>query len=293
MYRLWKLPESDWKRIRKGIVHKHTFEELAAEGLYQGGEQMVEKALPQEVILPKSLESIILAGVQAFADETICLESPAKVALRVKIALKEKRGFALIRLGDGELLTLAQGTALTEQEVATAGHFLGYAGVYVPDWFTRDQLERAVRIADIVGIPRVRRTTFQILFHDLARYYDWPLQEMRLASSVINYELDAQTNLYRHLLKQYRVVLVGNRMQELAEQLNHSGYTSIADVVPVQGVKSVTSVLEKLQPISFDVALVSAGVAADLICVALKDCGKTAIDFGHLADLIVKQKRSV
>ncbi len=293
MGKSWGVTESDWTRIHKGIIHKNTIEEIASEGLYRGGEQMLERALPPNVILPLDLETVIQAGVQALSNQFIRVESPAEVALRIQSALQEKRGFALIRFGDGELLTLAQGTVRSVEEVIFVGHFLEYAGVCVPDWSTRNQLERAVRRADVVGIPRTRKSTFQILFHDLVKYYGWPLQNMCFTSSVINYELGAETNLYCQLLQQYSVVLVGNRMQELSQQLVKSGYTSIAGVVPVQGAKSVHSVMEQLSEISFDVALVSAGVAANLICVGLKDWGKTAIDFGHLADRMLKHGRTV
>jgi hypothetical protein len=94
--------------------------------------------------------------------------------------------------------------------------------------------------------------------------------------------------LFHELMSEYKVLLIGNRMNEGKTLFNYLGYVSIAGTIPVKGVESVSSVLYAVQQYEFDIALVSAGIPANLICVALAEQNKVAIDFGHLIDSFLR-----
>ncbi len=55
------------------------------------------------------------------------------VAARIVYALDNRQPLSLIRLGDGELLTMAQESVHDIDYVRRAGVFLPYAGVNIPD----------------------------------------------------------------------------------------------------------------------------------------------------------------
>ena len=232
------------------------------------------------------------AGQQVEGEATLTLLPPFAVAHLIQEAHRNQSGFALIRRGDGELLTLAQDNVLTISEViAAGGHFLPYAGVNVPDLQARDRVLSAVFAADLVGVPESQHVHFQPLFQRIAKYYHIPLQAILFTSSLVNYDLETSTNIYQELLAEGNVVLVGNRTPELKKQLEDAGYPPVVGTVPVAGVQAVDAVLQQLSQIKFEVAFVSAGIAATILCAELKRWGKIALDFGHLADLLIQEKR--
>jgi len=283
--------QADWARIRRGMSIQSGSEQVAAQGVYQGGDALVERILGSSWVLPKTLDEIIVAGIQTLSLSLIRLVPPQEVMVAVLAALQHRRGFALLRLGDGELLTLAQQTVLTDAEVRlVGGHFLSYAGVQLPDYSARDQLAQAVHEADGVGIPTRRGPTFQLLFLQLARVYGWPVEKIWFTSSVINYALES-TDLYHQLFQNWRVVLIGNRMAQLAQQFQDEGIHSIMASLPVSGIGSLEIAMEQLSTIDYDVALVSAGVAGSILCSRIRGTGKVAVDFGHMADQLIQEKR--
>lgn len=280
----------NWDRIEHGWIHSSDpFERLLSEAQYRASDAIIEQYLEARSILPRSLRDVVAAGIGALSEELIEVRSPADVAQDISTAVEKRIGYALVRLGDGELLTLAQSTVLNDEQVAeVGGNFLLYAGVNVPDHKARDMLCESVLQADVVGVPLQRTATFQLLFHALARHFEWPLKSMQWTSSLINYQLHEQTNLYSSLLASYSVVLIGNCMERLHPHLQSLGYHRISGAIPVSGVHSVDDVMARLSHLEFDVALVSAGIGANILCPRIRRLGKVAIDFGHLADRLLQ-----
>lgn len=89
------------------------------------------------------------------------------------------------------------------------------------------------------------------------------------------------------MLSNYRVLLIGNQMTQGSVHLSNLGYTNIAGVIPCGGLKDVPNVLDQASHYSFDAALVSAGVSANMICAELAKQNKTAIDFGQMIDRLL------
>jgi len=257
------------------------------DGLFDGGERLLEERLPPDRIIPDvSLEAVLGAGVEALVRHALPLASPAEVCETLERSLAERQPFSLVRLGDGELLTLAQDRVLSVETVAREGPFLSYAGVNVPDLAARDELAEAVRRASMVGVPLSRRPHFQPLLFAVWRAFGIRPDSLRLTTSTINYSLQEQGWLYR-LLAGRRVLVIGNVAPPLAEQLAARGFAVAGAIHPVRGVADVRRVVEEASGCDFDLALVSAGIAAVSICVQLAErTGKVAIDFGHQANVI-------
>lgn len=263
-----------------------------AEGWYGGGEKLLEERLPQDVLIPDlTVAEALAAGVQVLRARGVPLLGPEAVFQELEDALLTKTPRSLVRLGDGELLTLAQDTVMSIQQVREAGKFLSYAGVEVPDLKARDEMAAAIRVADLIGVPLSRRPTFQPLLFAVLRAHNIDPYRLRYTTSTMNYTLE-DLGLMGRLMAGRRLVLIGDTAPELAQKLLERGMEVTGIVSPVQGIADTHRVVGEAVSQNFDMALVSAGVAAIPICVHLAAItGKVAIDFGHLANRIAGIER--
>jgi hypothetical protein len=76
-------------------------------------------------------------------------------------------------------------------------------------------------------------------------------------------------------------------MQEGSELLKSRGYRNITGIIPVNGFHDIKKVLDETTKYTFDVALVSAGVSANILCAELAKNNKIAIDFGQMIDRLL------
>lgn len=272
--------------------HTAGYEEAYKRGLYDGGDGIVDSILPADAILPEiSIRQIIEAGVAQLQPAHGCtLQSAAHIADRLQAALDAKEPFSLVRLGDGEALTLAQEAVLSIDEVKREGSFLGYAGVNVPDLQARDELAESIRKATVVGVPKMRIYTYQPLCFQAFRAHGIDYRSLSLANSIVNYDI-YKLGRIGGLLRGRNVLLVGNVAPKLATVLSEHGIRIAGAISPVAGVRDVPRVVEEIGKHSFDIALVSSGIAAVVISQKIaSDMGKVAIDFGHLADSLAARR---
>jgi hypothetical protein len=257
-------------------------------GAYESGEGLVERNLPEGFILPEvTVEQVIASGVPHMQEHMVRLLNSEDIAHQVQQALTHQLPYSLVRLGDGELLALAQDVALSSDQVSRMGPFLPYAGIHVPDYEARELLAAAVREADVIGVPLSRQPTFQPLAFTLFQSYGIDYRNKGLTHSTINYALYLE-NYLPSILAGQRLLLVGNKASEFAEFLTARGYAVVAAVAPVEGVADTERVLQHIRGIDFDLALVSAGIAAVILATRIaRETGKVAIDFGHLADSMI------
>ena len=74
-----------------------------------GAEQLLELHSPSDMIIPDITASeAMAAGVQALRARAIPLLGAPRVYEELDGAVRERRPYSFIRLGDGELMTLAQ-----------------------------------------------------------------------------------------------------------------------------------------------------------------------------------------
>ncbi|WP_332075431.1 GT-D fold domain-containing protein [Paenibacillus sp. GYB004] len=255
----------------------------------EGVESLIDSFVPEyEVLADFTAEQIVAAGVESLRSRFRHLLTPDELGGRVLHALETKAPFSLVRLGDGELLTMAQDTVLGVQQVREQGSFLGYAGVNVPDLEARDQLRDAVRKASVVGIPKLRVRNYQPLAVAVFKAHGIELDSLTLTDSLINYYL-YQAGYLSRITSGRRVLVVGTLAEPLSNYLRGCGVNVAAWVSPVDGVKDVPRVMNEIAAHSFDIAFVAAGVAAVLISQRIaSELGKVAIDFGHLANSMLK-----
>lgn len=264
------------------------FEDGYRKGFYEGGDGLVDLNLPGLSILPEiSIHQIIEAGVEKMSDHIYTLLDASEVADRIISALQTHSPLSLVRLGDGELLTLSQEVVYNMEKVNKDGHFLGYAGITLPDLEARDQLAESIKAATVVGIPKLRLPNFQPLAFSVFRAHGIDYHTIQLTASTINYSLYLE-GYFLKILEGRRVLLVGNSTPELSQILTNQGFHVVDAIAPVLGVKDIPRVMGEIAARDFDIALVGAGIAAVIIAQRIaSELGKVAIDFGHLANSMV------
>ncbi|WP_229753564.1 GT-D fold domain-containing protein [Paenibacillus segetis] len=264
------------------------YEEGYRQGCFDGGEAKVMKLLPPLNILPElTVDDLIAIGFQTVASTLFPLISPEGIYAEMETALNQRKPMSIVRLGDGELLTLAHDTIMPTFEVVRWGHFLPYAGVNLPDPITREDLVQSLLQADIIGIPESRHPSYQALLFPILRHYGIDYRGLRMTSSIINYTLNDEGYLAQ-LLVGRKILIIGNEAPGLSRLLAQQGFHISGIIHPVQGVADVPRVMRQTSEIDFDLALVAAGVAAVLICTRIaREQGKVSFDLGHLANRLV------
>ncbi len=269
--------------------YQHGFANGKDEGVYEAAEIWIEKALPPNTMLADvAMEQLIAAGLEQYKASWFPVNPPAEIGEQLLQAVQSGTPYGLIRLGDGELLTMAQETAMEDSEIRRIGFFLPYAGVEIPDRTARDRLLTGMREADAIGIPLSRKRAYQPLLLQVLRAHGLDYRSLPLTHSLVNYELYRQGYINR-LLDAGRVLVIGNLAQDVADKLRSNGNRVSGAVQPVRGMADVPRVLSDIEKHAFDFALVSAGIAAIPIVTHIRSVlGKVAIDFGHMSDRYVK-----
>lgn len=253
-------------------------------------ERLLAAHLPHDLLIPDiTIDEAVAAGIGALRSRGVPLLGSAAVHAELEAALKAKRPYSFIRLGDGELLTLAQEKVLPLDEVRRAGPFLPYAGVTVPDLKARDELAACIRSASLIGVPTSRHPHFQPLLFAVLRAHGVVCSDLHCTTSTMNYSLEEE-GLLTGLLSGYRLLLVGNAAPKLGQALAQRQLLVAGTVTPVNGYADIDRVLKETEAYDYDIALIAAGIAAVPIAVHLATAkGKVAIDFGHLANRMAGQ----
>lgn len=257
-------------------------------GAYDGGDGIVDRLLPDATMLPGvSIDQIIASGIEQLRPLWLQILNTDPVVQRIVQALMEQTPFSLVRLGDGELLTMSQETVRSIDYVRQEGQFLQYAGVSVPDLQARDQLVESVRKATVVGVPLLRVPNYQNLAFEVFRAYEIDYRSMQLTHSTINYAIYLEGRL-QEVLAHRRVLIVGNEAERLAQNFSGQGIAIAGVVSSVDGMQDIPRVMAQIAAHNFDLALVAAGIPSVVIAEKIaSDFGKVALDFGHLANSIV------
>ncbi|WP_225445880.1 GT-D fold domain-containing glycosyltransferase [Paenibacillus arenosi] len=280
-------------QVEPKIETEKTYRKVYMKGKYDGGEALLQQLIPEHLILPDiSLDHIISLGFEQVKHLLLPLTDPFAIFVDMKQALLEGRPLSVVRLGDGELLALAHDRLIPSQEIRDHSPFVATSGMSLPDYAGREALAESVRRATYVGIPISRLPYFQGLLYPVCREYGLSLQHMRITYSTVNY-LIAQLGYLQQLLQGRNVLLIGNVAQQLGKVLSKRGVIISGMIASVSGMKDIPRVMREAASITFDIALVSAGIPAVIIAERIaSELGKVALDFGHLANRLAEGEMS-
>lgn len=224
------------------------------------------------------------------------LLSTLDVLSQVKNALKEKKPFSIVRIGDAENIIMAQRVIFSDAELAglkwlnDPQYNTGERGVSLPNIEQRDRTVNAVHNASIVGICKkyhdeliADKSIKRELTDKLFDYYKFCPK--KLCYVFVNRKIVSQ-RLFWELLHNYKVLLI-SRWAPLYWDLLKRTYQSlrpqIVGWIDITNYNQIDHVLDRAGEYDFDLALISAGTSAIILAPELaKRYGKVAIDFGHV-----------
>jgi hypothetical protein len=227
------------------------------------------------------------------------------VVQAIEQALVQQRGFALVRLGDGEGSVLAHDEpGMADMLALCRGIWFGDQALAPAEWDAmREALRGAVRAADVLGLPRHRQCLhthgalgWQAAVQGAhATLVGLPYGRLMVDTAMHNY-LQWSGGVARLLRGRAAVTVVGCRdvgallRQHLGLRAVHwvavRGEAAHAGAVAErhwpEGYAQTLQALEQVQPGAL--CLVGAGVLGKAYCAAIKARGGVAIDVGSLMD---------
>jgi len=197
-------------------------------------------------------------------------------------ALNSKKGFSLIRISDGETRVLGHNIFIHMHEIPW---WLEYSGVKLPNEKVRQDLISAMKKADVVGLHEIEdHYVFYGLTKDILNYFN--IKPKNICRINIAGEL-VRRGYLEQLVKGRKVVLIGRKAPQAVKVFSKMG-ALVTGVLILEGYYNIPEVLKRLELCDFDIAIVSAGIPASIICpeIALR-FRKIAIDFGHMMDILI------
>ncbi|MEW9672182.1 GT-D fold domain-containing glycosyltransferase [Ammoniphilus sp. 3BR4] len=216
-----------------------------------------------------------------------------QVLQAIGAALKDKRPFSVVRVGDGENIVLAQYDLLPEKELkktAVGSQWPSHpAGVRLPDTKARDEVLASLKSVDLIGI---------LPYNDKRIYapdkYKRPLTDKIFEYHGISPKATFDAYMFRNILSDssFWKLMVGKRIAVIskwavqfkvaAQYAAHHWNFSIASTLNINNYYNIPKVLKQLESLDFDIAFLGAGVGAIVLSQQIAErFGKVAIDIGQ------------
>ena len=233
-------------------------------------------------------------SLKDYPDESLL--STWDVLKEIQLALKNKRPFSLVRIGDAENIIMAQRVFFTDQELQQLKwlndpqYKTGERGVSLPNLDQRNRTVTSIRKGTIIGVCKQkhddliadesikRQLTEKIFDH-------YSIIPNLLCHVFVNRNMVSK-KIFWELLHSHRVLLI-SRWAKLYWDLIKRDYKGlrpqIAGWVDITNYNQVDDVLKRVGDYEFDLALISAGTSASILGPEIAErYGKVAVDFGHV-----------
>jgi hypothetical protein len=224
----------------------------------------------------------------------------------IEKALDEKKPLSIVRVGDGENICLTQyklwpiRTTLSTRW-ARLSRSTNWKGVRLPNIELRDQLVKAIKKADIVGIPYYKdkeilaeQKYLRPLTDACFKAYD--IKPQRLCHTFVNRHM-VEHQKFWETLKGKKIVVISRwakDFKKLVSKRYDEFDIEIVKSIRIDRFKEIPKVLQKMESIDCDIVFISAGVNAVILAQKLAEKqGRIAIDFGKSAVFMVTGDRKV
>lgn len=216
-----------------------------------------------------------------------------QVLNRILIALKQKKAFSLVRIGDGENIVLAQNVLIRPKEILKT-YWVKQSdtgrgkGITLPNLNLRNKMVKAIRLANLVGICRQKNDEVSVpsrykreMTNKLFDHFH--LKPSNLCYVFVNRQM-VSYRLFWEMLHRYRTLLISKWATAYAEKINRDYpflKPRIVGCVDFTHYQKIPATLASIEKYRFDLALISAGVNSVLLAPAIAErFGKVALDFG-------------
>ncbi|HEY8344476.1 MAG TPA: GT-D fold domain-containing glycosyltransferase [Bacillota bacterium] len=229
------------------------------------------------------------------------LLSELEVLKKINEALKKKKPFSLVRVGDGENIVLGQYTFLPEKEFMNT-YWIKESfgdrdkGTELPNTPLRDQMIVSLKKADIIGVCWQEKNDIRVpdrykreLTNKIFDHYR--IKPAHLCHVFTNRKLVSYQAFWR-LLHNYRTLLISKWAKPFAKLIAVRYATlkpKIVGCLSFEHYRQIPTLLNQIGNFRFDLALVSAGVNAVVLTQQIAErYKKVAIDFGKAMMFMLK-----
>lgn len=226
--------------------------------------------------------------------------STKEVIEKIDRAIVHKRPFALVRVGDGENIVLAQRKVMKLKDVVktrwgSLSRKTNRKGISLPNIEARDRLVKAIKRADVVGIPHYDDEEIQAPQKYLRSLTDkcfraHNIHPTAICHTFVNRHMVERESFWQ-MLRGRRVVIISRWAKQFAKLIDQRyGDLDIKVVkkIDFDRYRDIKFTIDQMQGVKCDVVLVSAGVNAVILATELKrKQGRVALDFGKAAMFMV------
>ncbi|URZ09151.1 glycosyltransferase family 2 protein [Clostridium felsineum] len=207
-----------------------------------------------------------------------------EILKQIKSSIEKKSPYSLVRFGHGEMHVVAHKIFPKHRNSIYFGYYYKYAGITDLSDDISLKLLNALKKATLVG-SEGHISYNKELFDKVIAYYNLHLPSV--CSAWIAQEM-IKSKKFFDLLKPLKVIIIGRRAREGAEKFKALGI-DVVTTMGHEGFSEISNTIDKISNIDdFDIALVSAGVPATIMCPDIAEkTGKIAIDFGHALDILI------
>lgn len=218
-------------------------------------------------------------------------------------AVRRRKPFCLVRVGDGENLVLAQRHVMPIAKVIQTrwgrlSRTTNSKGISLPNEKARDRMIKALKRADLVGIPyyndrelRAKQAYLRPLTDRCFKRYG--IQPRKICHTLVNRHLVEKKSFW-DMLRGRKVALISRWANSFAKLIEreYSGFDiRIAAKIPFSHYGDIKRTVHQMKEVDCDIVLISAGVNSVILAENLaRTQGRVAIDFGKTAMFMVKRK---
>ncbi|GAX92003.1 GT-D fold domain-containing glycosyltransferase [Effusibacillus lacus] len=216
-------------------------------------------------------------------------------------AIRAKKPFSLVRVGDGENLVLAQQHVMPIKRVIRTrwgrrSRTTKTKGIRLPNTTARDRMIEAIKRADLVGIPdyndgelKAPQKYLRPLTNKCFKAYG--IRPKRVCHTLVNRHLVEKKSFWE-MLRGRKVALISKWADSFADLVNKQYpefNIKIVKRISFSQYNQIKDTVRRMKNVECDIVLISAGVNAVILAEKLaREQKRVAIDFGKSAMFMVQ-----
>lgn len=196
-------------------------------------------------------------------------------------AIDEKRGYSWVRIGDGELVFFQQEYVRPVKEIQKAvgwSNSNNYCGAKIPNLKLRDRMIESAKESDMVGIFQGDPPMLEI-FQKIG------IKPKSICYAFDNVFLPMNGKFVNRILLKNKLFIVGQKSQFYKQKFKEILDINVVGTATIKDYTEIDKCMDEMCKYDYDVALVSAGVNANVICYEMsKKLNRVFLDMGHAWD---------
>ncbi|MFC4768595.1 GT-D fold domain-containing glycosyltransferase [Effusibacillus consociatus] len=227
-----------------------------------------------------------------------------EVIEKIDHAIRSKQPFCLVRVGDGENLVLAQEKVMPIDQVIRTrwgrrSRETKSKGISLPNLKARDKMIRAIKQADLVGIPYYKDRELrapQIYLRSLTNkcFKTYGIRPKQVCHTLVNRHLVEKQSFWQ-MLRGRRVTVISkwaDSFAKLVEKEYADFQIQFVAKIPFSHYDQIEQTVRRMEKVDCDIVLISTGVNAVILAEKLaRRQGRVAIDFGKSAMFMIQRKK--